>query len=95
MSIDLLTATAADLQSLMQQGALTSRDLVYLYVERTAKYNDYLKAVIAIAPIVQLHTRASILDRERADGNLRGPLHGIPILIKVPSQYPRIREICC
>jgi hypothetical protein len=83
MSIDLLTATAADLQSLLQQGTLTSRSLVDMYLQQIAKYNDYLKAVIATAPIEQLHARAEGLDRERIDGALRGPLHGIPIFIKV------------
>lgn len=93
MSIDLLTATATDLQSLLQQ-TLTSRSLVDLYLERISKYNDYLHAVIAIAPIEQLHARAEDLDRERVDGSVRGPLHGIPILVKVAKVFRACAFYC-
>jgi len=41
-----------------------------------------LRAVISMAPESKLLERAKQLDRERLEGNSRGPLHGIPIILK-------------
>jgi amidase len=41
-----------------------------------------LNAAISLAPVEQLRSHAITLDEERAQGKVRGPLHGIPILIK-------------
>ena len=75
-----LEATIPQLQALMNSGQLTSRDLTAGYLGRMAALNPLLGAVIetnpnAIAIAVQR-------DRERRNGQLRGPLHGIPILVK-------------
>jgi amidase len=83
MSINILTATATDLQILLSQCTVTSRKLVDLYVQQISQYNGYLNAVIATAPTETLHYWADELDQERANGAFRGPLHGIPILLKV------------
>ncbi|KAF1818772.1 amidase family protein [Dissoconium aciculare CBS 342.82] len=82
MSINILAATATDLQILLSQGTITSRVLVDLYLQQISQYNGYLNAVIATAPTETLHYWADELDQERANGALRGPLHGIPILLK-------------
>ena len=83
VDINLLTATASDVQALLTAGSITSQELVKLYVDQIAKYDGYLKAVIAVTPEHLLHKAAAKLDDERTNGNVRGPLHGIPILIKV------------
>ena len=75
-----IEATIPELQGLMSAGALTSRELTAGYLNRIAALNPLLGAVIetnpnAIAIAVQR-------DRERRTGNVRGPLHGIPILLK-------------
>ena len=75
-----IEATIPELQGLMSAGALTSRELTAGYLNRIAALNPLLGAVIetnpnAIAIAVQR-------DRERRSGNVRGPLHGIPILLK-------------
>lgn len=81
--IDVLTATAEGLQQLLSSSAdVTSKDLVKIYLSQIKRYNDYLKAVISTAPESLLLERAGMLDEERRNGKLRGPLHGIPILIK-------------
>lgn len=49
-------------------------------VERIGRWNAELKAVIAVNPA--LLEQAAELDREREAGRLRGPLHGVPVLIK-------------
>jgi len=81
--LNLLTATATEIGSLLESGSLTSKQLVHAYIEQIRKHDDYLKAVIAIAPIEILMKRAEILDEERLAGKVRGRIHGIPILLKV------------
>ncbi|MEZ4523228.1 MAG: amidase [Thermomicrobiales bacterium] len=73
----------AELQARMESGELTSRQLVGMYLERIHaldKNGPMLNSVIELNPdALQIATE---MDRERADGNVRGPLHGIPIAIK-------------
>lgn len=81
-NFDILTATAEDLQRELSSGGTTSQQLVKIYLSQIERHNDYLKAVISTAPEALLLERAAILDDERQSGKLRGPLHGIPILVK-------------
>src|SRR5712691_9996112 len=73
-------ATIPEMRDAMAQGRLTSRELVRLYLERIATYEDRVNAVIAVNP--NALKEADERDRERAQGKLRGPLHGIPIALK-------------
>ena len=73
-------ATIPDMQAAMKQGRVTSRDLVVQYLIRIALYNRRLNAVITVNP--HALQDAEQLDRERAQGKIRGPLHGIPIALK-------------
>ena len=76
----IIEATIPELQALMASGALTSRQLTQTYLERIAKLNPVLAAVIETNPdALQIAAR---LDAERQSGRLRGPLHGIPVLVK-------------
>jgi len=73
----------ADLASGLQQGKWTSERLVQLYLARidaVDRNGPKLNAVLALNP--DAAAIAAQLDRERKDGHLRGPLHGIPILVK-------------
>ncbi|OJJ52521.1 hypothetical protein ASPSYDRAFT_164676 [Aspergillus sydowii CBS 593.65] len=81
-SVNPLTATASELQAGLAAGKYNSSQLVDLYLEQIARHNDYLRAVIETTPVAVLHRQASQLDQERALGQTRGPLHGIPILLK-------------
>ncbi|PTB50725.1 hypothetical protein M431DRAFT_511647 [Trichoderma harzianum CBS 226.95] len=81
-NFNILTATADDLQRELSSGGITSKQLVKIYLSQIERHNDYLKAVISIAPEALLLERATILDDERQRGKLRSPLHGIPILVK-------------
>ena len=87
MPFNPLTATAADLQERLNNGSITSKEIVKQYLSQIERYNGYLNAVIATTPEDLLYQRASELDDERANGSVRGPLHGIPILIKVRIYY--------
>ena len=76
----IVEATIPDMQAAMKDGRLTSRELVSQYLIRIATYENRLHATIA----VNAHAleEADALDRERAQGRVRGPLHGIPIALK-------------
>jgi len=69
-----------EIQELMERGELTSRELVVQYLTRIALYEDRLNAAISINPNALLEAEA--LDAERTRGNVRGPLHGIPVALK-------------
>src|SRR5258706_7674318 len=75
--------TIADLNEKMESGELTARQVTELYLQRIAavdKGGPYINSVIELNPdAVEI---ADGLDKERKAGKLRGPLHGIPILIK-------------
>jgi amidase len=68
------------LQTLMRNGRVSSRELTRAYLNRIAKLNPTLGAVIETNP--QALAIARRLDDERRRGRVRGPLHGIPILVK-------------
>jgi len=72
--------TIPELQALFASGQLSSRELVLGYLQRIADLNPLLHAVIETNP--QAVAIAAQLDNERRAGHVRGPLHGIPILLK-------------
>jgi amidase len=72
--------TIPEMRAAMEQGRLTSRDLVREYLVRLALYEDRLNAAITVNP--RALGEAAERDRERAAGKVRGPLHGIPIALK-------------
>ncbi len=75
--------TIQELQTAMQSGALSSRRLVEAYLARIAaidRSGPFLNAVIEINP--DALDSAAALDAERTDRGPRGPLHGIPLLLK-------------
>lgn len=76
-------ATIAQLQARMASGVLDSQRLTRAYLDRIAALDDsgpMLNAVIELNPDA-LH-EAAALDVERKAGKVRGPLHGIPVLLK-------------
>jgi amidase len=73
----------SDLADQMARGATSSEDITKAYLARIAEIDDrgpQLNAVIATMPDALI--QAQILDDERKAGKVRGPLHGIPILLK-------------
>ncbi|MGH9786850.1 MAG: amidase family protein, partial [Terriglobia bacterium] len=64
----------------MGRGQLTSREAVLQYLTRIAMYEDKLNAVMTVNR--DALQEAAARDRERAQGRVRGPLHGIPIALK-------------
>ncbi len=80
---DLAEVTIAELQRRMTAGTETCASLVAKYTARIEAVNETgpnLRAVIELDP--DAAAKAQQLDAERAAGTLRGPLHGIPVLVK-------------
>src|SRR4030095_445482 len=73
-------ATIPQMQEAMAKKQLTSRQLVEQYLIRIAMYEDRLNAALAINP--KALAEADALARERSQGTIRGPLHGIPVALK-------------
>ena len=80
---DVLERSIPELQAAMADGRVTSRELVAQYLARIEAYDDHgpaLNAMIAINS--RALEEAEALDRERTASGPRGPLHGIPLLVK-------------
>lgn len=81
--LDLQNATLAELRDALAAGRLRSVELVRGYLARIDELDGNgpsLNAVLEVNPDAE--AIAAALDRERADGKVRGPLHGIPLLLK-------------
>ena len=82
-AFELEEVTIAELQRGMQTGQLTARSIVESYLKRIEEVDQNgpgIHSVVEINPDAVVI--ADQLDKERRDGNIRGPLHGIPILLK-------------
>jgi amidase len=82
-TLNIETATVADLNKAFASGALTSEKLVTAYLQRIEAYDKKgptINAVITLNPKALASAKA--LDAERKSGKVRGPLHGIPVVLK-------------
>ena len=77
---DVVEATIPQMQAALASGQVTSRELVLLYMARIARFDRVVHATIAVSPTAL--AEADALDRERAQGRVRGPMHGIPVALK-------------
>jgi amidase len=73
-------ATIPAMQAAMAEGRTTSRELVVQSLMRIATHEETLNAVITVNP--RAIAEAEARDRERREGKVRGPLHGIPVALK-------------
>ena len=79
-AFDVFEASIPEMQAAMKSGRTTSHAIVQQYLTRIAMYEDMLHAAITVNP--KALEEADARDRERAQGRVRGPLHGIPIALK-------------
>ncbi|HEY7700258.1 MAG TPA: amidase family protein, partial [Vicinamibacteria bacterium] len=80
---DVFEKTIPELQEAMERGEVTSRELVLQYLERIEAFDrggPALNSLIYVNP--RALEEADALDRERGARGPRGPLHGIPIILK-------------
>lgn len=81
MALDRLeAATMSDLASALERRAVSSRELVEACTARISEHDAKLGAVIELNP--DAVAIAAERDAERAAGTLRGPLHGVPVMVK-------------
>jgi amidase len=83
LQLRLEEATIADLQGLIASGRLTARQLVQMYLDRIEALDQKgptLRSILEINPNALMI--ADALDNERRTKGSRGPLHGMPILLK-------------
>ncbi|KAJ3558677.1 hypothetical protein NPX13_g9661 [Xylaria arbuscula] len=92
--LDLVRMTATELQVLLEDGKLASVELIKETLAQINRHNTKglaLKALISTAPEHILINRAAALDDERTKGQVRGPFHGLPVLVKdVINTHPNL-----
>jgi amidase len=82
---DPLVVSAFELSELLNAQAISSVEIVELYLHQIEQHNRrgrQLRALISVAPKHELLRIAKNLDDERLRGKIRGPLHGVPIVLK-------------
>lgn len=83
ISFDVTEKSIAELDGALASAVVTSQDLVRLYLDRIDAYDQRGPALNSIITLnSNAMEEAAVLDAERATGTLRGPLHGIPVLVK-------------
>jgi len=83
VEMDLREASIATLQEAMEKGELSSQKIVSYYLAEIARIDHagpHLRSIIEINPDAM--SIATALDSERAESGPRGPLHGIPVVLK-------------
>jgi amidase len=78
--IDLEEITIEELQKAMESGTATSRSIVEGYIARIKQIDPKINSIIEMNP--DALAIADAMDRERKSGKVRGPMHGIPVVLK-------------
>lgn len=78
--IDITNMDITAISDALDKKIITSENLIKIYLERIEKYNDSYNSLITVND--NALAEAQKLDEERANGNVRSILHGIPIIVK-------------
>jgi amidase len=89
--IDPTRLGAAALSAALRTGSLSAEVVMAETLARIAMVNPQVNALVSLRTDDELLAEARMLDRERSEGRLRGPLHGVPIAIKDLSEVKGIR----
>ena len=95
MADDIHFQTIGEVAAKLRSGAITSSGLTELMLDRIERHNPGLNAFITVTPDLA-RDAARQADEELAAGRDRGPLHGIPVILKSPlmrDTAPHWREI--
>ncbi|KAK3382547.1 amidase signature domain-containing protein [Lasiosphaeria ovina] len=82
---DVYTATAASLRTRLENGTLTSLQIVETYLSQIYRHNKVgakLNLMLSMVPEDKIFAVARNFDAERSAGHIHGPLHGIQIIVK-------------
>lgn len=79
-AFDLAEKSISELQAAMASGELSSASMVRKYLDRIAEVDRKINSIMEINPDAGAIAKA--LDAERKNGKVRGPLHGIPVILK-------------
>lgn len=88
-----INCTALELKDKLEKGELTSAELVREYLDRIREQNPTINAFLYVAEEEAL-LQAQELDKERAQGRVRGPMHGIPIALKDNMSVAGMQNTC-
>ena len=83
--IDVVELTTEEIQQAYAAGEYTSVELTKAFLERIDRYEDYYNAFISMNP--EALDIAARLDEEYRSSGPRGPLHGVPVVIKDNMDY--------
>ncbi|KAK8035698.1 amidase, partial [Apiospora marii] len=87
MDFDPLSTNAITLQHFLEEGAITSVQIIATCLTQIERHNSALNAFISLAPREKLLSQAAVLDEERRANRCRGHLHGIPIVLKASHHW--------
>ncbi len=87
--LNVVEATIPQMKAALEQGRVTSHELVADYLQRIGMYQEKLHAAITVNP--KALEQADESDRLRAEGHVRGPLEGIPVALKDNIQTTEMR----
>ena len=79
-AFDVEEKTIADLQKAMNSGEVTAKQLAESYLARIRSIDPKINSIIEVNP--DALKIAEAMDKERSSGKTRGPMHGIPVVIK-------------
>ncbi len=79
--VDLAFEPAHVLARKLRRREITAEALMRLYLDRIARFNPKLNAIVVLDAEKALE-RARAADRELARGEIKGPLHGLPVTVK-------------
>ncbi|MCA9948118.1 MAG: amidase, partial [Anaerolineales bacterium] len=79
-TFEILETTISGLQTAMENGIINAQQIVTRYLERIEAIDKVVNAILELNP--EVLNSAALLDKERITQGSRGPLHGIPLLIK-------------
>ncbi len=81
-SSDICWMTALEMSAAIRSKRVSAREVMQAHIDQIARVNRKVNAIVTLVPEDQLLAQAAAADAELAKGNLRGPLHGMPVGVK-------------
>ncbi|MEQ8346933.1 MAG: amidase [Sneathiellaceae bacterium] len=78
---DLAYLSAVDIATAIRERSISAREVLALYLQRIERFDPQINAIVALQA-EQAQERATAADEALADGEIWGPLHGVPTTVK-------------